>query len=37
MLRAKYFLVYLQCLVPLDVAKMKIVPPVPAQYVLHIP
>ena len=35
MLRANYFLVYLQCLVPLDVDKMKIVPPVPAQYVLN--
>ena len=35
MLRANCFLVLLQCLVRLDVVKIKVVPPVPAQYVLY--
>ena len=37
MLRTNCFLVLLQCLVPLAVVKIKVVPPVPAQYVLQIP
>ena len=36
MLRTNCFLVLLQCLVPLAVVE-KVVPPVPAQYVLQIP